>query len=63
MPKAKTTEVVDWEVIGRDVIPWSDLMAHCLGDACWCRPTYDEGIMIHHSMDRREEYERGRKVS
>lgn len=62
MPSNPET-TADWEVIGRDVIPRNDLVAHCLGDACWCRPTYDEGIMVHHSMDRREEFERGRKKS
>lgn len=54
---------VDWEIIGQDVIPRNDLVAHSLGEGCWCRPTYDEGIMVHHSMDRREEFERGRKKS
>lgn len=52
---------VDWEVIGRDVMPRGDLMVHCLGEKCWCRPTYDDGIIVHHSMDRREDYELGRK--
>lgn len=45
------------------VHPVSDLRPHTLDDACWCGPTEDEGLMVHHSMDRREEFETGRKAS
>lgn len=48
------------------VYPVDDLREHNLSPECWCRPTRDEehpGVWIHNSMDRREEYEQGRKVS
>jgi hypothetical protein len=61
MADNQTTPTTDWQVVGRDVMPRGDLMAHSLGEACWCHPTYDDGILVHHSMDRREEYEQGRK--
>jgi hypothetical protein len=46
----------------RHVMPISDLREHA-ERGCWCGPTDDEGVMVHHSMDRREEYERGRTAS
>ena len=53
----------DWGVYETDglshVIPRRDLREHALSRDCWCSPTEDEGIMVHHSMDRREEFERG----
>lgn len=51
------------------VYPKDDLREHITdGDQpCWCRPSVDaeqeEVIVIHNSMDRREEYEQGRKLS
>lgn len=47
------------------VIPKDDLKPHDETAECWCHPTLDEEdpILIHHSLDRREEYERGRCVS
>lgn len=45
------------------VLPIGDLREHSQSYACWCRPTRDEDeprVIIHNSMDRREEYERGR---
>jgi hypothetical protein len=48
----------------RSVMPVNDYREHEVSDVCWCRPTLDDGVLIHHSMDRREEYERGeRRVS
>lgn len=51
------------------VTPIGDLREHSddnLG-RCWCNPRIlDEGdrtIIVHSSMDRREEYEEGRKLS
>lgn len=41
------------------VVPHHDLREHSISDECWCAPTEDEGVMVHHSMDRREEFERG----
>jgi len=45
------------------VVPLNDLREHTAPD-CWCKPTEDKGwpdVWVHHSMDRREEYEEGRK--
>jgi hypothetical protein len=47
-----------WRIDGNHVYPTDDLRPHSLTD-CWCHPTDDEGIMVHHSMDQREIYERG----
>ena len=44
------------------VSPLNDLREHDPDNAaCWCGPTYDDGVLVHHSMDRREEYEEGRR--
>lgn len=45
------------------VMPINDLREHVESNDCWCSPTEDDGVMVHHSMDRREEYERGRRSS
>ena len=48
------------------VIPLNDLREHEPYKTCWCKPTQDDDeplVWIHHSMDRREEYESGRKPS
>lgn len=45
------------------VVPVDDLREHDTTASCWCRPTYDDGVWVHHSMDRREEYEEGRQPS
>jgi hypothetical protein len=45
------------------IVPIGDLRDHYADPTCWCTPTEDEedpGIWVHHSMDRREEYELGR---
>lgn len=47
-------------------IPVNDLREHETSRECWCRPKQDEdepSLWIHNSMDRREEYEEGRKPS
>jgi hypothetical protein len=41
-------------------MPLGDLREHDPYPTCWCKPTEDEGVWIHHSMDRREEHEQGR---
>lgn len=55
----------DWTVWETDdvphVAPNDDLKAHVVNKSCWCCPTEDDGVMVHHSMDQRESYERGRK--
>lgn len=50
------------------VYPQDDLKDHDTGegagDTCWCKPVRDEdvpSVVVHNSMDRREEYEQGRK--
>ena len=45
------------------VMPVDDLREHVDSRDCWCRPTYDDGVWVHHSMDLREEYEEGRLPS
>ena len=59
-----------WRVLFRTemncaaVYPIGDLREHDPDNAgCWCQPTYDDGVLVHHSMDRREEFEEGRLVS
>lgn len=44
------------------VMPMDDLREHSF-EACWCRPYEDDGVIVHNSMDLREQFERGRKVS
>ena len=52
-----------WKVDGNHVVPVDDLREHSVTD-CWCCPTDDDGIMVHNSLDGREQYERGeRRVS
>lgn len=52
-------------VLGTYVLPVEDLRPHEEGAECWCGPTKDPdfNLWLHHSMDRREEYENGRKAS
>jgi hypothetical protein len=47
------------------VLPVNDLREHTASSDCWCKPALDadDSIYVHHSMDRREEYENGRKPS
>lgn len=50
------------------VYPLNDYRDHCVdGGNCWCRPrVLDDGedtIVVHNSMDRREEHEQGRAMS
>lgn len=42
----------------------SDLREHTASPDCWCKTELDEESQawVHHSMDRREEYEAGRKA-
>ena len=54
-----------WQVFADppEVMPVDDLKPHEFGDWCWCGPTWNDDVLVHHSMDRREEYERGRLPS
>lgn len=46
------------------VYPLNDFRDHeTEGTTCWCKPEIDEETVVHNSMDRREEYENGRKMS
>lgn len=45
------------------IYPIADLKPHDLeGTDCWCRPTLEDELVIHNSMDERETYEQGRKL-
>ncbi len=39
------------------VVPKKDDQAHTINDVCWCDPTSDDGVMVHHSADGREKRE------
>jgi hypothetical protein len=59
---------VPWEAVfaedgTRHVIPLDDLRPHSDSEHCWCNPFDYDGVTVHNSMDRREEYERGRPMS
>lgn len=47
------------------VFPPDDLREHELSIDCWCHPEYDDEIgviVLHHSMDGRELFERGERL-
>jgi hypothetical protein len=55
-----------WGVFDNHVIPLDDLREHRVSLKCWCDPTPeadDPRVVVHHSMDQREQYEIGRKPS
>ena len=39
------------------VMPIGDLREHFPSVACWCKPRVEEGVIVHNSLDRREDYE------
>jgi len=44
-----------WRVTeDKHVIPVADDIAHDDNEGCWCIPTYDAGVWVHHSRDGRE---------
>lgn len=45
------------------VYPENDLKEHLLdGCKCWCNPEEDEdGVIVHNSMDGREDFETGKR--
>jgi hypothetical protein len=49
------------------IVPLDDWREHELILSCWCRPVWechpvwDKGVVVHHSMDGREAYERGER--
>ena len=45
------------------VMPLDDLREHEFV-SCWCHPDVDDdGLVIHHSMDRREAFETGERLA
>lgn len=47
------------------IVPCADMRRHQLDPSCWCSPSMDEddkSVVVHHSADGRETYERGRKM-
>lgn len=55
---------VKWRGEPLHVIPINDLRPHSTdSDAqCWCNPTEDEpGVIVHNSMDDREQFETGER--
>jgi hypothetical protein len=46
----------------RHVLPLEDLRPHTHSATCWCGPSDDDGVWVHHSLDRREEVERGERM-
>jgi hypothetical protein len=49
-----------WKIDGNHVVPVDDLREHSVS-GCWCRPTDDDGLTVHNSLDGREFYERGER--
>lgn len=43
------------------VLPINDLCEHEETETCWCKPRYDEGVIVHNSMDGREHFETGER--
>ncbi len=45
------------------IYPLNDLKDHLIedGDKCWCNPEKDGDLIVHHSMDGREDYETGKR--
>lgn len=61
-------EYIGWEAIAlpngeKHVIPLNDLKPHTEMAKCWCHPTDDDGVLVHHAMDNRELWESDRKAS
>jgi len=50
-----------WCVIEIDahlhVIPIADSRDHQCKSDCWCKPTLDEHVVVHHAHDQREQSE------
>ena len=54
----KTAVKMPWGIAGNHIVPVDDLRQH-KGKNCWCNPDYDDGLVIHNSLDQRELYEEG----
>lgn len=69
------TAETGWSVVGpitldgvpihSHVVPNCDMRLHRLDPTCWCDPTESEDVADlwgHHSLDKRELYERGERA-
>ena len=45
------------------VLPVDDMKPHEPGEGCWCHPTWEDDVLVHHAMDKREDYENGRRFA
>jgi len=45
------------------VIPLNDLREHSSDSdkPCWCKPHEEDGVIVHNSMDGREQFETGER--
>lgn len=48
---------MSWGIQNHHVWPLDDLKDHELEKDCWCKPLLDGNIIVHNSMDGREDYE------
>lgn len=56
------TDTLETELQAFHVYPLNDLREHEISDKpCWCKPRIEDGIVIHNSMDGREDYETGKR--
>lgn len=44
----------DTDLDERHLVPNDDARPHSHTDKCWCEPTLNEGLFVHHPADRRE---------
>lgn len=62
MPMSRWRADGPWNGLPPAVYPVDDLRDHEADNPqCWCHPTMSDGILVHHAMDRRVEYEEGRQ--
>ena len=47
----------NWRIFSQHVMPIGDLHEHIADPKCFCKPTDDDGVWVHHSLDKREEFE------
>ncbi len=48
-------QMVEKESGERHIVPTDDTMGHWASTGCWCKPTKDEGVWVHHAIDGDEE--------
>jgi hypothetical protein len=51
----------DCNCAGWHIVPLNDLRKHQENGSCFCKPTLDDGVWLHHSMDGREAFETGER--